>query len=58
MLDISLKELVEYIKNRESQEKVMLDEMRNCKAFSQEEIDRQLTRWASYYDILDYIKEV
>lgn len=58
MLDITLNELVDYIKKREDDERCVLKEMRESKAFSQEEEDRQLTRWASYYEILDYIKEV
>ena len=58
MLDITLNELVDYIKKRANDERSVLEEMRKSEAFSQEEEDRQLTRWASYYEILDYIKEV
>ena len=58
MLEITVNELVDYIKKRADDERKVLEEMRNSEAFSQEEEDRQLTRWASYYEILDYIKEV
>jgi len=55
---VSLEILLEYIKKREHEERNVLEEMRESQAFTKEELEQQRTRWISYYEILDYIKEV